>query len=157
MNDAEKHDLMETLIADIQVYPQRQPNGQWLKSIHFKLPIIPEEEMQFGLDNSDRDETVMSLVQQKPDDIVKVGIDADELAVTKAESKATYGEIQARVKEQTGLNVTPLYIAQVKRKYGIIERECYKKAKSNDAKQPQCPEDKEQAIAEALRFYGMIA
>ena len=51
-------------------------------------------------------ETVMSLVQQKPDDIVKVGIDADELAVTKAESKATYGEIQARVKEQTGLNVT---------------------------------------------------
>ena len=59
MNDAEKHDLMETLIADIQVYPQRQPNGQWLKSIHFKLPIIPEEEMQFGLDNSDRGETVM--------------------------------------------------------------------------------------------------
>ena len=50
---------METLIADIQVYPQRQPNGQWLKSIHFKLPIIPEEEMQFGLDISDRDETVM--------------------------------------------------------------------------------------------------
>ena len=51
-------------------------------------------------------ETVMSLVQQKPDDIVKVDIDADELAVTKADSKATYGEIQARVKEQTGLNVT---------------------------------------------------
>ena len=51
-------------------------------------------------------ENVMSLVQQNPDDIVKVDIDADELAVTKAESKATYGEIQARVKEQTGLNVT---------------------------------------------------
>ena len=99
----------------------------------------------------------MSLVQQKPDDIVKVGIDADELAVTKAESKATYGEIQTRVKEQTGLNVTPLYIAQVKRKYGILSRECYNKAKSNDAKQPQCPADKERAIAEALRFYGMIA
>lgn len=157
MNDAEKHDLMETLIADIQVYPQRQPNGQWLKSIHFKLPIIPEEEMQFGLDISDRDETVMSLVQQKPDDIVKVGIDADDLAVTKAESKATYGEIQARVKEQTGLNVTPLYIAQVKRKHGIIERECYNKAKSESAKMLICPPDKEKAIEEALRFFGMIA
>ena len=157
MNDAEKHDLMETLIADIQVYPQRQPNGQWLKSIHFKLPIISEEEMQFGLDNSDRDETVMSLVQQNPDDIVKVGIDADELAVTKAESKATYGEIQARVKEQTGLNVTPLYIAQVKRKHGIIERECYNKAKSESAKMLICPPDKEKAIEEALRFFGMIA
>ena len=102
-------------------------------------------------------ETVMSLVQQKPDDIVKVGIDADELAVTKAESKATYGEIQARVKEQTGLNVTPLYIAQVKQKYGIIERECYNKPKSEDAKQPQCPLDKEAAIVEALKFYGLIA
>lgn len=102
-------------------------------------------------------ETVMSLVQQNPDDIVKVGIDADELAVTKAESKATYGEIQARVKEQTGLNVTPLYIAQVKRKHGIIERECYNKPKSEDAKQPQCPLDKEAAIVEALKFYGLIA
>ena len=157
MNDAEKHDLMETLIADIQVYPQRQPNGQWLKSIHFKLPIISEEEMQFGLDISDRDETVMSLVQQNLDDIVKVGIDADELAVTKAESKATYGEIQARVKEQTGLNVTPLYIAQVKRKHGIIERECYNKAKSESAKMLICPPDKEKAIEDALRFFGMIA
>lgn len=102
-------------------------------------------------------ETVMSLVQQKPDDIVKVGIDADELAVTKAESKATYGEIQARVKEQTGLNVTPLYIAQVKRKHGIIERECYNKAKSESAKMLICPSDKEKAIEEALRFFGMIA
>ena len=102
-------------------------------------------------------ETVMSLVQQNPDDIVKVGIDADELAVTKAESKATYGEIQARVKEQTGLNVTPLYIAQVKRKHGIIERECYNKAKSENAKMLICPPDKEKAIEEALRFFGMIA
>ena len=102
-------------------------------------------------------ETVMSLVQQKPDDIVKVGIDADELAVTKAESKATYGEIQTRVKEQTGLNVTPLYIAQVKRKHGIIERECYNKAKSEGSKMLICPPDKEKAIEEALRFFGMIA
>ena len=102
-------------------------------------------------------ETVMSLVQQKPDDIVKVGIDADELSITKAEGKATYGEIQTRVKEQTGLNVTPLYIAQVKRKHGIIERECYNKAKSESAKMLICPPDKEKAIEEALRFFGMIA
>lgn len=102
-------------------------------------------------------ETVMVLSKQKPDDIVKVGIDADELSVTKAEGKATYGEIQTRVKEQTGLNVTPLYIAQVKRKHGIIERECYNKAKSESAKMLICPPDKEKAIEEALRFFGMIA
>lgn len=102
-------------------------------------------------------ETVMSLVQQKPDDVVRVGIDADELAVTKAESKATYGEIQACVKEHTGLNITPLYIAQVKRKHGIAERECYNKAKSEGSKMLICPPDKEKAIEEALRFFGMIA
>ena len=102
-------------------------------------------------------ETVMLLVQQRPDDIVRVGIDTDELSVTKAESKATYGEIQARVKAQTGLNVTPLYIAQVKRKHGIIERECYNKAKADNPKMHLCPPDKEAAIEEALRFFGMIA
>ena len=103
------------------------------------------------------EETVMLLVQQRPDDIVRVGIDTDELSVTKAESKATYGEIQARVKAQTGLNVTPLYIAQVKRKHGIIERECYNKAKADNPKMHLCPPDKEAAIEEALRFFGMIA
>lgn len=156
MSEQEKRQIMEALISEIQIYEERQPNGQWLKSIKFKLPII-EEDMSLSLDNDEHVETVMSLVQQKPDDIVKVGIDADKLAVTKAESKATYGEIQARVKEQTGLNVTPLYIAQVKRKHGIIERECYNKAKSESAKMLICPPDKEKAIEEALRFFGMIA
>lgn len=101
-------------------------------------------------------ETVMLLVQQRPDDIVRVGIDTDELSVTKAESKATYGEIQARVKAQTGLNVTPLYIAQVKRKHGIIERECYNNAKADNPKMHLCPPDKEAAIEEALAHFAMI-
>ena len=109
------------------------------------------------MDVSSHVETVMLLVQQRPDDIVRIGIDTDELGVTKAESKATYGEIQARVKAQTGLNVTPLYIAQVKRKHGIIERECYNKAKADSPKMHLCPPDKEAAIEEALRFFGMIA
>ena len=134
----------DTLARDLGVFKKMgyQAEGAW------PVDMFP---------GTEHVETVMSLVQQKPDDIVKVGIDADELAVTKAESKATYGEIQAHVKEQTGLNVTPLYIAQVKRKHGIIERECYNKAKSEGAKMLICPPDKEKAIEEALRFFGMIA
>lgn len=82
-----------------------------------------------------------------------------ELDVTPAEShaSATCDEIKAHVKKHTGLTVSTLNIAQVKRKYGIIERECYNKPKSEDAKQPQCPPDKEVAIVEALKFYGLIA
>ena len=66
-------------------------------------------------------------------------------------------DIKAYVREHSGLAVSTLHIAQVKRIYGILSRECYNKAKSEEAKQPQCPADKEKAIEEALRFFGMIA
>ena len=55
-----------------------------------------------------------------------------------------------------GMKVSNLYIAQVKAKYGIIERENYNLPKSEDAKQPQCPKEKEDAIVEALKAFQMI-
>ena len=58
--------------------------------------------------------------------------------------------------QHSGLNVSNLNIAQVKRMRAIIERENYNKPKSEDAKQPQCPPGKEAAIREALRHFGMI-
>lgn len=87
---------------------------------------------------------------------IEVELNLDELDLTSVESKATYDEIKAYVLEHTGLKVSHLYIAQVKQKYGIIERENYNKPKSEDAKQPQCPPDKEKAIKEALTHFGMI-
>ena len=60
------------------------------------------------------------------------------------------------VLECSGLKVSSLYIAQVKQKHGIIERENYNKPKSEDAKQPQCPPEKERVITEALKHFGMI-
>ena len=70
---------------------------------------------------------------------IDVKLDMEELDVTSAESKETYEEIQAYVLNRTGMQFSGLYIAQVKRKCGIIEREDYNKAKTKDAKQPQCP------------------
>ena len=60
MNETERRQLIETLISEIQVYPERQPNGQWLKSIKFKLPII-EEDMSISLDNEEQVECIASL------------------------------------------------------------------------------------------------
>ena len=80
----------------------------------------------------------------------------EELDVTAAESKATYNEILDYVWEHHQLKVSNLYIAQVKQKHGIIERENYNKPKSDDARQPQCPPEKEKAIKEALKHFGMI-
>ena len=88
---------------------------------------------------------------------VNVRLDMDELDVTPAESKATYEEIKSYVAEYNdGMKVSNLYIAQVKAKYGIIERENYNKPKSDDARQPKCPKEKENAIVEALRYFRMI-
>ena len=65
MNEQEKRQLMESLISEIQIYEERQPNGQWLKSIKFKLPII-EEDMSLSLDNDTQAKTVvlMSKVEE---------------------------------------------------------------------------------------------
>ena len=98
----------------------------------------------------------MLLSQRKADDYVEVELELDGLDVTSAESKAIYEEIRDYVLEKHGLQVTNLYIAQVKRKCGIIERENYNKPKSEDAKQPQCPKEKEDAIVEALKAFKMI-
>ena len=87
---------------------------------------------------------------------VNVKLDMDELDLTSAEAKATYKEIEEWVQEHYGFHVTNLNIAQVKLKHGIIERENYNKPKSENSRQPGCPEEKVKAIEEALKFFQMI-
>ena len=60
MDDQEKRQLMESLLSEVQIYEERQPNGQWLKSIKFKLPIIAED-MSLSLDNDAHIESVVRL------------------------------------------------------------------------------------------------
>lgn len=79
-----------------------------------------------------------------------------EMDLTAAESKATYEEIKDYVLEHTGLKVSSLYIAQVKQKYGIIERENYNLPKSDNPRQPKCPPEKEKVISEALKHFRTI-
>ena len=88
---------------------------------------------------------------------VKVKLDMDEMDITSAESKATYEEIKKYVAEHNdGMKVSNLYIAQIKQKHGIIERENYNKPKSEKGGQPECPKEKEIAIEEALKYFQMI-
>ena len=101
-------------------------------------------------------ETVCLLSKLNAKEHIEVELDMDELDLTTAESKATYEEIKEYVLEHTGLKVSHLYIAQVKQKYGIIERENYNKPKSENSRQPKCPPEKEVAITDALKFFGMV-
>ena len=101
-------------------------------------------------------ETVVLLSQQKPDDTIEIDLDLDELDATSAELKATYQEIKDYVLKEFGLKVSSLYISQVKRKCGIEVGENYNLPKSENARVPQCPKEKEDAIKAALKYYAMI-
>ena len=101
-------------------------------------------------------ETVVLLSQQKPDDTIEIDLDLDELDATSAELKATYQEIKDYVLKEFGLKVSNLYISQVKRKCGIEVGENYNLPKSENARVPQCPKEKEDAIKAALKYFAMI-
>ena len=101
-------------------------------------------------------ETVVLLSKLKTDKHIDVELDIDELDLTTAESKATYEEIKDYVLKQSGLKVSNVYIAQVKQKYGIIERVNYNLLKSENSRQTKCPPEKEAVIREALAHFRMI-
>ncbi len=101
-------------------------------------------------------ETVCLLSKLNVKQHIEVELTMDEMDLTAAEKKASYEEIKEYVLEKFGMKVSHLYIAQVKRKCGIIERENYNKPKSEDSRQPQCPPEKEAAIRTALEHFGMI-
>lgn len=94
--------------------------------------------------------------QRKPDDVIEIDMDLDGMDITSAETKATYREIQQYVLKETGLMVSNLYIAQVKDKCGMDKRPNYNLPKNKDARQPQCPPEKEVAIMAALKHFNMI-
>ena len=127
---------------------------------------------------------LLSQLKQKPDDYINVTIELDDMDITSAETKATYDEIKKYVAEHNaGMKVSNLYISQVKRKCGIEvgknlhvatrRMDCLQGnsttaatdlelvpspdlPKNEDSRQPQCPEDKERAIVEALEHFKMI-
>ena len=101
-------------------------------------------------------ETVCLLSKLNARQHIEVELNLDEMDLTAVEKKATYQEIKDYALEHSGLKVSSLYIAQVKQKCGIIERENYNTPKSEDSRRPQCPPEKEKAIMEVLKHFGMI-
>jgi len=101
-------------------------------------------------------ETVALLSKLDVDKHISVEIELDEMDLTSAESKATYAQIKEYVWNKFQLKVSTLYIAQIKRKYGIELREHYNKSKKEKQIIPQCTPEKEEAIMDALRHFKMI-
>ncbi len=101
-------------------------------------------------------ETVALLSKLDVDKHIDVEIKLDELDLTSAESKASYAQIKKYILEKFDLKVSTLYIAQIKKKCGIVLRENYNKSKKEKQVIPQCTLEKEEAIMDALRHFKMI-
>ena len=112
-----------------------------------------------GIDNFPRTghvETVALLSKLDVDKHISVEIELDELDLTSAESKASYAQIKEYILEKFDLKVSTLYIAQIKKKCGIVLRENYNKSKKEKQVIPQCTPEKEEAIMDALRHFKMV-
>ena len=151
-----KREFLSHLVDNVQIYEECKENGQWLKSIEVKLPII-EKEFPLSLDNNAQNETVVLLSKGRVDNRkVKVDFSLEDMDLSEFKGKATYEQIKVYVLEQTGLKVSNLYIAQIKKKCGLDVGENFNLPKSENAKQPKCTPEKEEAIMQAFKHFGII-
>jgi len=106
---------------------------------------------------ADHVETVVLLSKGEVDSKkIRVEFSLEDMDMSEFQDGATYPQIKEYVLEHTGLKVSNLYISQIKRKCGIGVGKNYNLPKSEDSRQPQCPQEKEKAIREAFKYFGMI-
>ena len=101
-------------------------------------------------------ETCVLLSRKRSTTRIEIEMDLTEADRREYIGKATYQEIKNYIWEHYQTKVSHLYIAQIKRKLGIIERENYNLPKTENGKVPNCPQEKERMIKEALKYFGMI-
>ena len=164
MTDMEKKEFMNTFIEKIELKNETVNNGTGqgsrIEHIDLAFPVYYGDckgtRIRMPEENTVETVVLLSQLKQKPDDYINVTIELDDMDITSAETKATYDEIKKYVAEHNaGMKVSNLYISQVKRKCGIEVGKNYNLPKNEDSRQPQCPEDKESAIVEALNHFKM--
>ena len=153
MDDQEKRQLMESLLSEVQIYEERQPNGQWLKSIKFKLPIIAED-MSLSLDNDAHVETVALLSRETNPLTVEVRM---EVETGEVKEHPTYKRIQEYVQEKYDFKVHTAYIAEVKRMVGLDMHKAPNAVERRKHEYHPCPPEMVEAIKDALRHFGLIS
>ena len=168
MNDVERRQLIEALIAEIQIYEERKPNGQWLKSIRFKLPII-ENDLSIGLDNGNHVETVVLLSHKKPDGHINVKVEfgegegkvpLDNIAKRaesyKPKERVTYKMIKEYIEAKYGFKVHTAYIAEVKRDLGLPMYDAPNAVEELKQPRKHPTAEKVEAIKDALKHFEVI-
>ena len=146
-------------MEQVDIYEQEQPDGRFLKHIKFRFPVYfgDRETQELCWDNESTVETVVLLSKGEVDSKkIRVEFSLEDMDMSEFQDGATYPQIKAYVLEHSGLKVSNLYISQIKRKCGIEVGKNYNLPKSEDSRQPLCPPEKEKAIREAFKYFGMI-
>ena len=159
MTDLEKKQFMRDFIDEIELYPEKQKDGRILKQLSLGFPAFYEgsEGDTIRLHKENTVETVVLLSKGEVDSKkIRVEFSLEDMDMSEFQDGATYPQIKEYVLEHTGLKVSNLYISQIKRKCGIEVGKNYNLPKSEDSRQPQCPPEKEKAIREAFKYFGMI-
>ena len=159
MTDLEKKEFFRNFIDEIELYSERQSDGRIVKQINFNFPVYynGNEGNAIRLPDENTVETVVLLSKGEVDSKkIRVEFSLEDMDMSEFQDGATYPQIKEYVLEHTGLKVSNLYISQIKRKCGIEVGKNYNLPKSEDSRQPQCPPEKEKAIREAFKYFGMI-
>ena len=168
MNEAEKREFLSQLVDNVQIYEERKENGQWLKSIEFKLPII-EKEFTLSLDNDTQNETVVMLSNKKPDSVINVKVEfgegegkvpLDNIAKRaenyKPKERVTYKMIKEYVEAKYGFKVHTAYIAEVKRDLGLSMYDAPNAVEELKQPRKHPTAEKVEAIKDALKHFEVI-
>ena len=158
MNAAERRDLVKYLISEVELFPREEQKTQkrFVKAIAYKFPIEQKVLTQFDECGASVETVVLLSKGEVDSKKIRVEFSLEDMDMSEFQDGATYPQIKEYVLEHTGLKVSNLYISQIKRKCGIEVGKNYNLPKSEDSRQPQCPPEKEKAIREAFKYFGMI-
>ena len=160
MSDEERKEMFQAFVDEIELFPEARADGKMIRSISFKFPMVfdgkplvkdskPEDTISFKLDCADIDIDL----PDKGNIIMKKQADGSQKVIVR---KGTYANIKSYILEKYNVKVPTLYIAQIKRKYGLEIGKAYNKPEKNKNHVPKCTKEKELLIMEALKFYDLI-
>lgn len=159
MTDEERKAMFQAFVDEIEVFPEDRADGKVIRSISFRFPLVFDGK---PLEKKNTGETIAFTLDcsgidiKLPDTgniIMKKQKDGSQKVIVR---KGTYSAIKEYILEKAGVKVSTLYIAQIKRKYGLEIGQAYNKPEKNKNHVPKCTKEKELLIMDALKFYDLM-
>ena len=155
-SEVERKEFMRAFIERIELFPEKQPDGNWIRKIifNFPVPVNGTEVTELPLENETTVETVVLLSRETKPLTVEVRM---EVETGEVKEHPTYKRIQEYVQEKYGFKVHTAYIAEVKRMVGLDMHKAPNAVEQRKHEYHPCPPEKVEAIKDALRHFGLIA